>query len=108
MRYLTLLIKSNLVETPMVLKTTFCVLLMFVSGAAGLCAEAEVAELAAPDHECFCGRGGRFSLRLKCRKRGASFPRCCFSRRAGTRRIFLPRCLQPWSETMSIRTLILE
>src|SRR5579883_3187930 len=57
MRYLTLLIKSNLVETPMVMKTTFCVLLMFVSGAAGLCAEAEVAELAAPGARMFLRKG---------------------------------------------------
>lgn len=71
MRYLTLLIKSNLVETPMVLKTTFCVLLMFVSGAAGLCAEAEVAELAAPGSRMFLRQGWKIQSSAKVPEKGS-------------------------------------
>src|SRR5579875_2319991 len=71
MRYLTLLIKSNLVETPMVMKTTFCVLLMFVSGAAGLCAEAEVAELAAPGSRMFLRQGWKIQSSAKVPEKGS-------------------------------------
>src|SRR5579883_3406825 len=71
MRYLTLLIKSNLVETPMVMKTTFCVLLMFVSGAAGLCAEAEVAELAAPGSRMFLRHGWKIQSSAKVPEKGS-------------------------------------